>query len=216
MTSLLPNRAKAGELLALKLAAYSNLSDTLVLCLPRGGVPVAFVIATNLNLPLDIFLVRKLGVPKRQELAMGAIAIGGIQVINQEIVESLNISPEVIQAVAAKEQEELLRRDRLYRGDRPLPEINNRTIILVDDGIATGSTLMAAIVAIKQQKPTNIIVATPVATASMCEQLATEEVDKVVCIVKPPNLHSISLWYEDFTQTTDEEVCNLLATARSR
>ncbi|MGH2414399.1 MAG: phosphoribosyltransferase [Microcystaceae cyanobacterium] len=199
-------------MLAYKLAAYANFTDVLVLALPRGGVPVAFEIAKSLSIPLDICLVRKLGVPGRKELAMGAIATGGVKVVNEDVVDWLHISPDVIDEVATKEQQELERRDREYRGDRPAPDVRHRTIILVDDGAATGSTLQAAIAALKQQQPKAIIVAVPVASALTCEELKAE-VDKVFCLYEPDPLHSISLWYEDFSQTTDEEVRYLLAEA---
>ncbi|MGK7872817.1 MAG: phosphoribosyltransferase [Xenococcaceae cyanobacterium] len=212
MTVILQNRTEAGRLLASKLAAYANRSDVLVLALPRGGVPVAFEIAKALNVPLDICLVRKLGVPKRKELAMGAIAMGGVMVINHDVVDWLHISKKMIDQVAAQEWQELERRDRLYRGNRPVPDMSNRTIILVDDGIATGSTLRAAIAALRQQQPKTIVVAVPVAPPSTCKELKAE-VDKVVCLRTPEPLYSISLWYEDFSQTTDGEVRNLLARA---
>jgi predicted phosphoribosyltransferase len=212
MNQILANRTEAGRMLATKLTTYANRSDVLVLGLPRGGVPVAFEIAKKLNLPLDICLVRKLGVPGRRELAMGAIASGGVRVINSDVVDWLKIPSEVIDRVAAQEERELQRRDRVYRGNLPLPTIRNRTIILVDDGIATGSTLRAAIAALKQQQPKAIIVAVPVAPPSTCQELQGE-VDQVICLLKPESLYSISLWYEDFRQTTDEEVRNLLALA---
>ncbi|HAC62512.1 MAG TPA: phosphoribosyl transferase [Cyanothece sp. UBA12306] len=212
MSIIFYNRTKAGQYLAEKLAIYSNRPDVLILALPRGGVPVAFEIAKKLNLPLDICLVRKLGVPKRKELAMGAIASGGVRLINQEVVDWLKISPEIIEEVAAEEQRELERRDRAYRGNKPLPLIKNQTIILVDDGIATGSTIKAAIAALKQQQPNKIIVAVPVASDVVCRELA-KEVDQVICLSIPEPLNSISIWYEDFSQTTDDEVRYLLAKA---
>ena len=214
MNTLLPNRTEAGKLLALKLANYANRSDVLVLALPRGGVPVAFEIAKALNLPLDVFLVRKLGTPRSKELAMGAIALGGVRVINQDIIEWQQLSPRDLEEVTAREQQELERRDLLYRGDRPFPDVQNRTIILVDDGIATGATLRAAILGLKQQQVASIVVAVPVACLSICDELE-REVDRVVCLIKSENLHSISLWYEDFSQTTDEEVRDLLAKSQS-
>jgi putative phosphoribosyl transferase len=212
MTVLLQNRTQAGRLLASYLKEYANRSDVIVLGLPRGGVPVAFEIAKALNLPLDICLVRKLGTPLQKELAMGAIATGGVIAINKEIVQWGKISSEAIAAVVAKEKQELERRDRLYRGNRPAPQIEGRTVILVDDGIATGSTLQAAIMALRQQKPKSIIVAVPVAHPQVCDRISTE-VDKVVCPILPDRLDSISFWYQDFSQTTDEEVCKLLAQA---
>ena len=210
MNPLLPNRTEAGRLLASQLEAYANRADVLVLGLPRGGVPVAFEVAKVLQAPLDICLVRKLGVPKRKELAMGAIASGNVMVINDEVVDWLQIAPETIEQVVATEQQELERRDRLYREGRPMPVAINQTVILVDDGIATGSTLMAAIETLKQQQPKSIIVAVPVAPLSVYQKLKTV-VDEVVCLITPESFRSISLWYEDFSQTTDEDVRYLLS-----
>ena len=210
MKALLPNRTEAGRLLAAKLVAYADHSDVLVLALPRGGVPIGFEIAKQLQSPLDVCLVRKLGVPGREELAMGALATGGVTVINEEVVNWLNISPETIEQVTAAQQQELERRDRAYRGDRPVPQICDRTIILVDDGIATGSTLGAAIMALRQQQPKRIIVAVPVAPLSVYQQLKAE-VEGIVCLITPESFHSLSRWYKDFSQTTDEEVRSLLA-----
>jgi putative phosphoribosyl transferase len=210
MTSQFRDRSEAGKMLAKRLTAYANRQDLLVLGLPRGGVPVAFEIATSLNAPLDICLVRKLGVPDHEELAMGAIASGGVRVLNYDVVDSFGIDRETINEVAAKELRELQRRDHSYRGARPLPEIKNRTVILVDDGIATGSTMRAAIAIVQQQQPQHLVVAVPVAPPITCEQLQAE-VDEVVCLVMPESLYAIGLWYEDFSQTTDAEVRNLLA-----
>lgn len=213
MANILQNRTQAGQLLAIDLTEYVNRSDVLVLALPRGGVPVAFEIAKKLNLPLDVCLVRKLGVPKRKELAMGAIGSGGVKIINQDIINWLNIPEDIIDEVTAQEQIELERRDRLYRENRPFPLLENQTIILVDDGIATGSTLRAAIATIKQHHPQKIIIAVPVAPPEICQQLKSE-VDEVVCYLQPDPLHSISLWYENFSQTSDQEVRDLLAIAK--
>ena len=210
MNLLLPNRTEAGRLLASQLEAYANRADVLVLGLPRGGVPVAFEVAKVLQAPLDICLVRKLGVPKRKELAMGAIASGNVMVINDEVVDWLQISPEMIDQVVVTEQQELERRDRAYREGRPVPVATNRIVILVDDGIATGSTLMAAIETLKQQQPKSIIVAVPVAPLSVYHKLKTV-VNEVVCLITPESFRSISLWYEDFSQTTDEDVRYLLS-----
>jgi putative phosphoribosyl transferase len=211
MKTTFRNRTEAGRLLAKRLkATYANRLDVLVLGLPRGGVPVAFEVAKVLNAPLDICLVRKLGVPGHQELAMGAIATGGIMVINEEVVRSLRISQIAIEQVAARERQELERRERVYRGDRPTPDLSHRTIILIDDGIATGSTLKAALSTIKQQQPEHIVVAVPVAPPDVYTELKSE-VDEVVCLLTPEWLCSISLWYEDFSPTTDEEVRYLLA-----
>jgi putative phosphoribosyl transferase len=209
------NRTEAGQELAEKLTVYANRSDVIVLALPRGGVPVAFEVAKALNLPWDLCLVRKLGVPGQEELAMGAIGMGGIMVLNHEVVEWLNISEDAINTVAAQEGQELARRDRIYRGDRPIPNPYKRTIILVDDGIATGSTLRAAIATLQRQQPESIVVAVPVAPVSTCNQLK-EDVEHVVCLATPEPFHAIGPWYDDFSQTTDEEVCNLLERASER
>lgn len=209
MTFRLENRTEAGQLLANKLRAYANRSDVLILALPRGGVPVGFEIARKLHLPLDVCLVRKLGVPKRKELAMGALGMGGVRIINQDVVEWLHIPDSIIDKITQEEQQELQRRDHLYRGDRPFPKIRDRIIILVDDGIATGSTLRAAIATLKRDKPKGIIVAVPVASEIVCQQLQLE-VEQVICLIKPEPLHSISLWYQDFTQVSDQEVQKLL------
>jgi putative phosphoribosyl transferase len=212
MIEQLRNRTQAGQLLAKKLTVYANRSDVIVLGLPRGGVPVAFELAQALNVPLDICLVRKLGVPGQEELAMGAIGWGDVMTINEDVVNWLGISRDTIARVAGMEQQELQRRDRMYRGDRPIPDVQHRTVILVDDGIATGSTIRAAITTLRQQQPDQIVVAVPVASPITCNQLKAE-VDQVVCLIAPASLSSISLWYKDFSQTTDAEVCNLLAQA---
>ncbi len=204
------NRTEAGRLLASRLTDYANHPDILVLGLPRGGVPVAFEVAKALNLPLDICIVRKLGVPGHKELAMGAIASGGVRVLNYDVVSWLGISGKTIDEVAARELRELQRRDRAYRGDRPPLDVRDRTVILVDDGIATGSTMRAAITVLKSQQPQQIIVAVPVAPLETCHEMQAE-VDKLVCLMTPEPFYAIGLWYEDFAQTTDEEVRNLLA-----
>ncbi|MEG3438450.1 phosphoribosyltransferase [Pannus brasiliensis CCIBt3594] len=206
------DRTEAGRLLAERLTEYTNAPDTLVLALPRGGVPVAYEIARALHLPLDICLTRKLGVPGRKELAMGAIGQGGIRVINESIVEDLGLSERAIERVAREEAIELERRDRLYRGDRPLPAIEGKTILLVDDGIATGATLKAAILTLQARDPRSIVVAVPVAPAETRYQLE-ELVDRVVCVLEPEALMAISAWYDDFSQTSDGEVRELLAGA---
>ena len=212
MTRRFRDRTEAGQLLAkkLKLTFDANCADVLVLGLPRGGVPIAYEVALALKAPLDICLVRKLGAPHNKELAMGAIGMGGVMVVNDDVVESLGVSAETIAAVVALEEKELERRDRAYRGDRPLPNVQGRTIILIDDGIATGATLRAAIATLKQQKPASIIVAVPVAPRSTCNELKAE-VDNVVCLVAPESFYSIGVWYDKFPQTTDEEVRSLLA-----
>ena len=215
MVGQLRNRTEAGHLLAKKLTAYANRPDVLVLGLPRGGVPIAFEIAKALNVPLDICLVRKLGVPGQPELGMGAIASGNVIVINQEVVNWLNIPRDAIDRVVAMERQELQRRDRAYRGNRPLPDVRHRTVIVVDDGIATGSTMRAAIATLRQQQPEQIVVAVPVASPETCDELKAE-VDQIVCLITPERLSSISLWYENFSQTTDAEVRNLLSQAANR
>jgi len=207
------NRTEAGRLLAEKLKAYANRPDVLVLALPRGGVPVAYEVARALNAPLDIFLVRKLGLPGHEELAMGAIATGGVRVLNQDVVQALRVPDRLINAVAAAEREELNRREREYRGDRPPPEVRGRTVILIDDGLATGSTMRAAVEALKQQQPARIVVAVPIASPETCDELRTE-VDEIVCAVTPEPFYAVGLWYDDFSQTTDQEVRNLLEQAR--
>ena len=203
------NRTEAGQQLAKKLSLYANRGDVLVLGLPRGGVPVAYEVAVALNVPLDICLVRKLGAPGNKELAMGAIGMGGVMVLNHDVVESLQVSPEAIAKVVELEEKELERRDRAYRGDRPFGDLQGRAIVLVDDGIATGATLRAAIATLRQQQPTSIIVAVPVAPLSTYNELKAE-VDEVVSLVTPERFYSISVWYDQFEQTTDEEVRHLL------
>lgn len=207
------DRREAGRVLAAQLARYANRPDVLVLALPRGGVPVAYEVARALGAPLDVFLVRKLGVPGHEELAMGAVATGGVRVLNEPVVRALDIPDRLIDAVAAREQEELARRERLYRGDRPPPDVRGRTVILVDDGLATGATMQAAVKALRQQGPARIVVAVPTASPETCEALR-EEVDEVVCATMPEPFYAVGLWYEDFSQTTDEEVRELLASAK--
>ena len=213
MTKQFRDRTEAGRLLAKRLkSTYANRSDVLVLGLPRGGVPVAYEVAKVLHAPLDICIVRKLGVPGNQELAMGAIATGGIMVLNEDLVASLNISPKAIAQVVTTERQELERRDHLYRGTRPVPDLSHRTVIIIDDGIATGSTLKAALSTIKQQQPERIVVAVPVASPEICQELQ-DEVDEVVCLLIPERLYAIGIWYNDFSPTTDAEVSNLLQQA---
>lgn len=206
------DRTEAGQSLAKHLNSYANRPDVLVLALPRGGVPVGYEIAQALNLPLDVCLVRKLGVPGQEELAMGAIAPGGIMVLNNEVIRSLRISRQTVLQVAHSEKQELDRRLKAYRGDRPLPKLRDRLIILVDDGIATSSTLRAAIALIQRQHPKGVVVAVPVGPGGVCEALR-KVVQEVVCLLTPEPLSSIGLWYRDFSQTTDETVCQLLAAA---
>jgi len=204
------NRTDAGRQLAEKLAAYANRPDVLVLALPRGGVPVAFELARAFGAPLDVFLVRKLGVPGYEELAMGAVATGGVRVLNDEIVRGLGISEHEIDAVVARELRELSRRDRLYRGDRPPSDVAGRTVILVDDGLATGATMRAAVQALRQQQPGRIVAAVPTASPDTCQVLKAEA-DDVICAITPEPFFAVGHWYDDFTQTTDDEVRELLA-----
>lgn len=208
------DRTEAGELLAAQLRQYAQHPDGLVLALPRGGVPVAAEIAQRLALPLEVCLVRKLGLPKQPELAMGAIAADGIMVLNHQVIRQFKISRSDLLRVADLEQQELERRRQLYQAEAPLP-LQNRLVILVDDGIATSSTLRAAIALIKQQQPQRLVVAAPVAPPETYE-LIQKLVQEVVCLITPDPLHSIGQWYEDFSQTSDQEVCRLLAEARVR
>src|ERR671924_773555 len=209
-TPLFRDRREAGRLLAAKLAGYANRQDVLVLALPRGGVPVAYEVARALNAPLDVFLVRKLGVPGHEELAMGAVATGGVRVLNQDVVEPLHIPAQLIDDVTSRELEELIRRERLYRGGRPPPDVAGRTVILVDDGLATGATMRAAIQALRRQQPARVIVAVPTASPDTCEALKAEA-DEVICAMTPEPFFAVGHWYDDFTQTTDDEVRRLLA-----
>jgi predicted phosphoribosyltransferase len=208
----LRDRTEAGQRLAAALASHAGRSDVLVLALPRGGVPVAFEVARALRAPLDVFVVRKLGVPGHEELAMGAIASGGLRVINRRVVEQLGIPPAAIEQVTAAETRELQRRERDYRGQRPPALVRGRTIVLVDDGLATGSTMAAAIEALRMQGPTRIIVAAGVGTAQTCAALAGVA-DDCVCVLRPPLLDGVGRWYADFSQTTEREVRDLLERA---
>lgn len=206
------DRADAGRRLAASLARYAGRDDVVVLALPRGGVPVAFEVARALGAPLDVFLVRKLGVPGHEELAMGAIASGGTRVLNEEIVQTLGIPDRVIEVVAAREQQELARRERAYRGHRPAVDVQGRTVILIDDGLATGASMRAAAAALRRAGPQRLVVAVPLAAAETCEALR-DEVDEVVCAWTPEPFHAVGFWYDDFSQTPDEEVRELLARA---
>jgi putative phosphoribosyl transferase len=208
------NRTEAGKLLASQLTQYANRLDVLVLGIPRGGLMVAWEVATALNAPLDICLVRKLGVPGHPELAIGAVAAGGFEVLNEDLLDWLRISGHTIAEVADLELQELERHDRLYRGDRSLPTIRDRIVILVDDGLATGAMMRAAIGMLEPQQPQRIIIAVPVAPLDTCNELRSE-VAEVVCLMTPIQFGGIGLWYEDFTPTTDDEVCELLNMATS-
>ena len=207
------DRTQAGRLLAERLGEYARRDDVVVLALPRGGVPVAYEVASALEAPLDVFLVRKLGVPGHEEHALGAIATGGIRVLNTPVVESLNLPAEWIEAIDAKARRELRRREQAYRGDRPPPDLAGRTVILVDDGLATGATMLAALHAVRADEPARVVAAVPVADPAVCEHLR-EAADDVVCLLTPREFRAVGLWYEDFSQTTDEEVRMLLERAR--
>jgi predicted phosphoribosyltransferase len=204
------DRRQAGLLLAERLAHYKDRDDAIVLALPRGGVPVAYEVARELHLPLDVFVVRKLGVPWHPELAMGAIASGDVEVLNEDVIASYNIAPHVIRAVAEQESHELRRRLEQYRGQRPLPRVKGQTVILVDDGLATGSTMRAAVSAVRKQEPAAVVVAVPVAAISTCREFRPD-VDEIVCLRTPVDFMAVGLWYENFSQTSDEEVRQLLA-----
>ena len=206
------DRGDAGRRLATGLMDYAGRPDLLVLALPRGGVPVAYEVARALGARLDVFLVRKLGLPGHEELAMGAIASGGVRVLNQDVVNVLQIPEQLIDKVAEAELRELERREHTYRGNRPPPDVHGKTIILVDDGLATGSTMRAAATALRQQGPARIVVGVPVAAPEICEEFR-DEVDDIVCAITPEVLFGVGAWYQDFSQTTDDEVRDLLAKA---
>jgi predicted phosphoribosyltransferase len=209
MPTAFRDRAEAGQLLAQQLTLYAGRRDVLVLALPRGGVPVAYEVARALGVPLDVFVVRKLGVPGHKELAMGAIASGGVCVLNDDVVRELRIPRRIIETVVARELLELERRECIYRSDRSAPDVRGRTVILVDDGLATGSTMRAAVAALRRLGPAKIVVAVPTAAPSTCEELR-HEADECVCEITPDPFYAVGLWYEDFSQTTDDEVRELL------
>jgi len=207
------DRAEGGRALGRLLAPrFGGRDDVIVLALPRGGVPVAEQVAQALRAPLDVFLVRKLGVPGREELAMGAIATGGTRVVNREVVSALGIEDDAIDAVASSEAVELARRAQAFRGDRPDPDVSGKTVVVVDDGLATGSTMRAAVAALRQQGPSRIVVAVPVGAAETCTEFRAEA-DDVVCARTPDPFYAVGLWYGDFGQTSDEEVRDLLELA---
>ncbi|MHC1755675.1 MAG: phosphoribosyltransferase [Methanosarcina sp.] len=214
MMAIFKDRVDAGKRLAKELSKYSNRPDVLILGLPRGGVPVAFEVAKKLNVKMDIFIVRKLGVPGNEELAMGAIASDDIRVLNEDIVRSYQIPDRVIATVAANEFRELERRERKYRGDHPKPDISGMTVILIDDGLATGATMNAAVEAVKTKNPAKLVVAVPTASPDMC-RFFESKVDEIICATTPEPFYAVGAWYGDFSQTTDEEVCELLNKARN-
>ena len=214
MTKAFADRRQAGRILAHQLRSYAGRSDLIVLGLPRGGVPVAFEVAQALEAPLDVFLVRKLGAPGHEELAMGAIASGDVVVVNDEVVRALKIDTDEVMAEVASEREELARREIIYRDGRPPSDVAGKTVILVDDGLATGSTMCAAVTALRQKQPAKIVVAVPVGAASTCAEFQ-EIADECVCAIAPEDFRAVGLWYDDFAQTSDDEVCGLLAQAAS-
>jgi len=215
MERAFPNRAEAGRLLAAKLENYLDRSDVVVLGLPRGGVPVAYEVAQRLGAPLDVFVVRKLGVPGFEELAAGAIASGGVRVLNEDVVRALPNADQLIESVTEKETVELERREQTYRDGRPAPELRNRVVILVDDGLATGATMRAAVAALRQRGVAKIVVAAPVGAPDTCRELE-QEADEIICAITPEFFQAVGQYYEDFSQTSDEEVRELLSRAAQR
>jgi predicted phosphoribosyltransferase len=214
MNAMYRDRAEAGAVLAGLLRRYAGRNDVLVLGLPRGGVPVAYQVARALGAPLDVFLVRKLGVPGREELAMGAIASGGVRVVNRQLIDALGIPPEVVERTVEAEARELERRERAYREDRPAPQVAGKVVLLVDDGLATGSSMRAAIAAVRRLDPARLVVAVPTAPAVTCQELL-QEADEVVCASTPPRFRAVGLSYREFPQVSDEEVRQLLRRARA-
>ena len=215
MERAFPNRAEAGRLLAEKLENYVDRSDVVVLGLPRGGVPVAYEVAQRLGAPLDVFVVRKLGVPGFEELAAGAIASGGVRVLNEDVVRALPNADQLIESVTEKETVELERREQTYRDGRPAPELRDRAVILVDDGLATGATMRAAVAALRQRGVAKIVVAAPVGAPDTCRELE-QEADETICAIAPEFFQAVGQYYEDFSQTSDEEVRELLSRAAQR
>src|SRR6187399_1310025 len=212
MERAFPNRAEAGRLLAEKLEKYEGLDDVIVLGLPRGGVPVAYEVAKRLRAPLDVFIVRKLGVPGFEELAAGAIASGGVRVLNEDVVRAIPYATEAIEAATTKETAELEKREQIYREERAAPELRDKTVILVDDGLATGATMRAAVKALRQRGAAKIIVAVPVGPPDTCHEIS-KEADETICLSTPPFFQAVGQYYDDFSQTSDDEVRELLARA---
>jgi len=212
MEGAFPNREEAGRLLAEKLEKYAGRNDVIVLGLPRGGVPVAYEVAQRLGVPLDVFIVRKLGVPGFEELAAGAIASGGVRVLNEDVLRALPKADQIIESVTEKETAELERREKIYRDDRPAPELRDRVVILVDDGLATGATMRAAVKALRQRGVAKIVVAVPVGPPDTCREFE-DEADETICASAPEFFQAVGQYYEDFSQTSDEEVRDLLARA---
>jgi predicted phosphoribosyltransferase len=214
MPAAFRNRKEAGRRLAAELRKYAGQRSLIVLALPRGGVPVGSEVARALGAPLDVFVVRKVGVPWHEELAMGALASGGVRLLNEELIRAYRIDPVDVEMVMRREQVELERRERLYRGGRPFPDLRDKTVILVDDGLATGSTMRVAVEALRKEGPARIVVAVPVASSDTCDAFR-DVADDVVCAMTPKPFHAVGMWYDDFSQTTDEEVHELLAGARA-
>ena len=212
MERTFPNRTEAGRQLAEKLIKYAGRADVIVLGLPRGGVPVAFEVAQRLGVPLDVFLVRKLGVPGFEELAVGAIASGGVRVLNEDVMRAIPNADEVIESVTSRETAELERREQSYRDGRPAPELHDRVVILIDDGLATGATMRAAVKALRQRGVAKIVVAVPVGPPDTCREFE-DEADETICASAPEFFQAVGQYYEDFSQTSDEEVRELLARA---
>lgn len=206
------NRADAGRVLASLLAEYANRDDVIVMGLPRGGVPVAYEVARALHVPLDVLLVRKLGVPGHEELAFGAVASGGVRILNRSVIRGAEVSNAEIEAVTQSEEQELERREHAYRDDRPPPRLKGRTVLVVDDGLATGASMKAAVLALREREPAKIVIAVPAAARETCDDFR-DQVDDIVCAATPEPFHAVGLWYKDFSQTTDEEVRALLARA---
>lgn len=204
------NREEGGKALAELLKRNANHENAVVLALPRGGLPVAFEVAEKLDLPLDVLAVRKLGVPGQKELAFGAIALGGVTVFNEDVLAAIKIPDAMIEDVIERERKELIRRERVYRGDKPVLKLKDKTVLIVDDGLATGATMKAAVAAVKTQEPRQIIVAAPVAAPSTCREFEDEVGECCVCVITPEPLYGVGMWYRDFGQTTDDEVCRLL------
>lgn len=213
MTGQFADRREGGRALAAKLAGYKNREDTVVLALPRGGVPVAFEVAKELNVPLDIFLVRKLGVPGQEELAFGAIASGGVTVFNEALVRALHLPDYWIEKVIEGEQKELERREKVYRSSRPRLDLEGKTVLIVDDGLATGATMRAAVAAVRTLKPKQIIAAAPVASRDICAEIERKTDEICICAITPEPFYGVGLWYRNFEQTTDAEVIRLLKKA---
>ena len=208
------DRRDAGQRLAERLQTYAGRNDTIVLGLPRGGVPVAYEVARALELPLDVFVVRKLGLPWHQELAMGALASGGVRLINQHLIRQLGVSESEVERITRQEQQELERRELRFRGSRAFPDLKGKTVLLIDDGLATGASMRVAVTALRQEGAKRVVVGVPVASPDTCDSFR-DITDDIVCVVTPEPFHAVGLWYEDFGQTTDEEVHDLLDRGRA-